>query len=78
MILPIVTPNNAHHNSGIEHMTQIEIRQSKYGPHRYSGNSDEIDAAISPSTTHHQGNDIDSEDNMSSTRKFSVTSHLRV
>lgn len=76
MILPVVTLNNPHHNTGIEHMTQIEIKQSKYGPHRFSNTSDEVDTNL-PSPTHYQDNDISSDDSMSNTRKSSAT-HTRV
>jgi len=46
VILPTAIPNNAHHNTEVEYMTQIEIKQSKYGPHRYSNNSDDMDRVI--------------------------------
>ena len=75
VILPdVTTPTNAHHN--IEHMTQIEIKHSKYGPHRYSNSIDELDPFL-PSTGDHHGNDVRSDGSISSTRKLS-TSHAKV
>lgn len=78
VILPIITPNNVHRNTGIEHMTQIEIKQSKYGPHRYSNSSDDVDNNL-PSTPSQKDNSVtSSSDDSPNTRKFSTTSHLRV
>ena len=78
VILPIVTVNNAHHNTGVEHMIQVEIKQSKYGPHRFSNSSDEVTDSNSPSSAaHHQDNDVSSDDNATTTRKLS-SSHVRV
>ena len=77
MILPdVTTPNNAHHNAEIEHMTQIEIKHSKYGPHRYSNIVDDVETILS-STADHHSNDIGSDSSISSTRKLSA-SHLKV
>lgn len=75
VILPIVTVNNAHHNTGIEHMTQVEIKHSKYGPHRFSNSSDEVADSNSPSSTtvQHKDNDSSSDDSTAITRKHSST-----
>ena len=76
VILPIVTVNNAHHNTGIEHMTQVEIKHSKYGPHRFSNSSDEVADSNSPSNPHHHDNDVSSDASTPPARKNST--HLRV
>ena len=75
MILPDVsTPNNAHHNAGVEQMTQIEIKHSKYGPHRYSNSIDDVEAIL-PSTDDHHSNRIGSDSSISSARKLSTSHH---
>ena len=76
VILPIVTVNNAHHNTGIEHMTQVEIKHSKYGPHRFSNSSDEVADSNSPSNPHHHDNAVSSDASTPPARKNST--HLRV
>ena len=77
VILPDAnTPNNSHHSPGIEHMTQIEIKHSKYGPHRFSTSVDDDDTVL-PSTPDHHGDDFKSDDSLSDGRKLSA-SHLRV
>lgn len=77
VILPdVTTPNNAHHNAGVEHMTKIEIRHSKYGPHRYSNSIDDVETIL-PSAADHHSNNVGSDGSISSTRKLSA-SHLKV
>lgn len=72
VILPTETPNNAHHdNTGVEHMTQIEIKQSKYGPHRYSTSSDDVDAVL---TTYYHGNTVNASGGSTSSEKKATAS----
>lgn len=72
VILPVETPNNAHHNTVIEHMTQIEIKQSKYGPHRYSTSSDDVDTIIQSTAHHIKGNDVSDNNSSPSSRRLST------
>ena len=75
VILPdVTTPSNAHHIAGIEHMTQIEIKHSKYGPHRYSNSIDDVDPIL-PSYADHHSNDVGNDGSVSSTRKLSGSHH---
>ena len=55
-------------------MTQIEIKHSKYGPHRFSDSVDDVEAVL-PSTPDHHGDDV-KNDSLSDGRTSSP--HLRV
>jgi len=85
VILPTSTvPSNAYPE--VQHMTRVEIRHSKYGPHRFSNSDEPSDSGSHDSNTDSHNDvvfhvsDIDSQDDVISshgTDHHGDDSHIR-